>query len=71
MPGKSLLSAATMLCFICTGFDKGRLKSLSVLRKAGFANIETETIPNMRHEILNETEHQKVYERILQFMMRK
>lgn len=55
----------------CTGFDKGRLKSLSVLRKAGFANIETETIPNMRHEILNETEHQKVYERILQFMMRK
>lgn len=53
----------------CTGFAKGRAKSLSVLRKAGFANIETETIPNMRHEILNETEHQKVYERILEFMM--
>ena len=55
----------------CTGFDKGRLKSLSVLRQAGFTNIETETIPQMRHEILNETEHKKVYERILQFMMRK
>ncbi len=53
----------------CTGFAKGRAKSLSVLRKAGFINIETETIPNMRHEILNETEHQKVYDRILQFMI--
>lgn len=53
----------------CTGFAKGRAKSLSVLRQAGFTNIETETIPQMRHEILNETEHKKVYERILQFMM--
>lgn len=53
----------------CTGFDKGRLKSLSVLRQAGFTNIETETIPQMRHEILNETEHKKVYERILEFIM--
>ena len=52
----------------CTGFAKGRAKSLSVLQKAGFTNIEVETIPNMRHEILNETEHEKVYNTVLQFI---
>lgn len=52
----------------CTGFDKGRAKSLSVLRKAGFSDIKTLTLTGMRHEILNEKENHAVYEKILHFI---
>lgn len=52
----------------CTGGEKGRKASIKVLEKAGFKNIEVETIKDMRHEILNENDKQKVYDDILNFL---
>ena len=45
----------------CTGGEKGRANSRAVLEKAGFRNISVITYDHMRHEILNETENEKVY----------
>lgn len=52
----------------CTGGEKGRGDSLKVLEKAGFRNIEVKTLPNMRHEILNELDKKDVYNLILEFI---
>lgn len=52
----------------CTGGEKGRNDSLKVLQKAGFKEIEVETIPNMRHEILLENDKEKTYDLILKFL---
>ena len=54
----------------CTGGEKGRADSETVLRKAGFREIEVVTLDGMRHEILNETGREEVYRRILEFMDR-
>lgn len=51
----------------CTGGEKGRKASYDVLKKAGFNNIEVITLDHMRHEILQETEKEKVYNDILNF----
>ena len=51
----------------CTGFDKGREASKALLEKVGYKNVEAVTLDNMRHEILNEKENQKVYEELLKF----
>ena len=51
----------------CTGGEKGRGDSLDRLKRAGFRQIRTENLPGMRHEILNETDHEKVYRMILDF----
>lgn len=51
----------------CTGFDKGREASKTTLEKAGYTNIQVETLEAMRHEILNEKENQQVYKLILDF----
>jgi len=37
------------------------------LANAGFHSIQRQDYPNMRHEILNEKEYQKVYQDILHF----
>ena len=52
----------------CTGGEKGRTDSETVLRKAGFRELETVTLDGMRHEILNETGREAVYSRIRDFM---
>ena len=52
----------------CTGGEKGRADSEDRLRKAGFREIETVILDGMRHEILNEKEHETVYRRILEFL---
>lgn len=52
----------------CTGGEKGRQTSLKKLNKAGFKNIEVETINGMRHEILNENDKAHTYESILNFL---
>ena len=52
----------------CTGGEKGRADSEAVLRKAGFRELEIVTLDDMRHEILNETGREKVYQKILEFM---
>lgn len=53
----------------CTGGEKGTWDSYSTLVKAGFPkeNISCITYPEMRHEVLNEINHFKVYEDILDF----
>lgn len=55
----------------CVGGDKGSKDSINILKQAGFQNITKIDYPNMRHEILNETEHQKVYQDILRFYENK
>lgn len=52
----------------CTGGEKGSAHSLSVLREAGFRNIQSICYPGMRHEILNEKNNEKVFEDILGFL---
>ncbi len=52
----------------CTGGEKGRNDSADRLTKAGFRKIETVTLDGMRHEILNETKKEEVYQRILDFL---
>ncbi len=52
----------------CTGGKKGREASLAVLKKAGFRNLEVVTLDGMRHEILNETDREEVYKKILEFI---
>ena len=52
----------------CTGGEKGRQTSIRVLKDAGFGNLVVETLERMRHEILNEDDHEKVYSRILAFL---
>ena len=51
----------------CVGGDKGALDSKKVLIKAGFKNIKNIDYDNMRHEILNEVNHEKVYNDALYF----
>lgn len=51
----------------CTGFDKGREASKTLLEKAGYKNIDVITYENMRHEILNEKDNKKVYEDLYNF----
>ncbi len=52
----------------CTGGEKGRLNSKKILDQVGFSDISVITYPNMRHEILNETDKDKVYNDILEFL---
>ena len=53
----------------CTGGEKGRANSRTVLEKAGFRNISVITYDHMRHEILNETENEKVYRDLRDFFL--
>ena len=52
----------------CVGKEKGKASSINTLKKAGFKNIEVISYEHMRHEILNENEHEKVYQDILNFL---
>lgn len=51
----------------CTGFEKGRKKSVRTLRDAGFHQIQTKVYPHMRHELLNDKGKKLVMEDILRF----
>ncbi len=52
----------------CTGGEKGRADSVNRLKEAGFKEIRVETLDRMRHEILNETENQKAFRIVLDFL---
>lgn len=52
----------------CTGGEKGRAASRNLLGKIGFRNVDVITYKNMRHEILNETDKEKVYQDCLEFL---
>lgn len=51
----------------CTGGDRGAEDSRRILSKAGFQHIRCIDYPDMRHEILAETDHKKVYDDVLAF----
>lgn len=51
----------------CVGGNTGAFDSFLALHRAGFHNITRIAYPKMRHEILNEKNHKKVYEDILNF----
>ncbi len=53
----------------CTGGEKGRASSRTVLEKAGFRRISAITYEHMRHEILNETANEKVYRDLRDFFL--
>lgn len=52
----------------CTGKEKGRNASLSILNKAGFNDIKVITYPHMRHEILNEEDFLLVHKDIIEYL---
>lgn len=53
-----------------TGYQKGLDKSMSYLRKAGYRNVSYKRYDHMLHEVLNESDRQRVYEDILAFLER-
>ena len=53
----------------CTGGEKGREQSRALLERAGFRNISVITYDHMRHDILNEADHEKVYRQLLDFLL--
>ena len=52
-----------------SGGEKGRAHSRFILEKSGFRNISVITYDHMRHEILNESDHEKVYRDLLNFFL--
>jgi len=48
--------------------SKGVLKLAKLYKKLGIDDVETIIYPNMRHEVLNETDNKKVYEDVLAFL---
>ena len=53
----------------CTGGEKGRANSRALLEKSGFRNLSVITYEHMRHEILNETDKEKVYRDLRDFFL--
>lgn len=54
-----------------TGGKRGLKDTKRTLNKIGYKNFVYEEFPHMMHEILNEEDRQKVYERILSFFEEK
>lgn len=52
---------------IITKGEKGVRDSLDFLKEIGYKNIKSKTYKGMRHEILNETNNEMVYQDILEF----
>ena len=49
----------------CYGGEKGWNSAIDFIKKLGYVDVEGHLLDGMRHEILNETDHEKVYEMIL------
>jgi len=45
----------------CRGTDEQHCKSVSLMKRVGYRNVESKLFPKMRHEILNETGKESVY----------
>ena len=52
----------------CTGGLKGLSDSMDTLRKAGYGHVTKKLYPHMRHEILREKEHEKVFRDIADWL---
>ena len=48
--------------------SKGPLKLAKLYKKLGIKDVQTIIYPNMRHEVLNETDNKKVYADVLAFL---
>lgn len=51
-----------------TGGKKGLADTVKTLKKIGYRNVTSEEMPGMKHEVLNEIDNAKVYQRILAFL---
>ena len=51
-----------------TGGKKGLADTLATLKKIGYHNIQSEELPGMKHEVLNEIDYLQVYEKIRTFL---
>lgn len=54
----------------CIGGQKGFEKSISILKEAGYQNIETKLFAHMRHETLHEDDAEKVMETAVDWLNR-
>ena len=52
----------------CIGGAKGFADSVDTIKKAGYKRITTRLYPHMRHEILNETDYQRVYQDVVRWL---
>ncbi len=52
----------------CIGGVKGLQSSVETLRKAGYSNVSYKLYPNMRHETLNEADHDIVYKDVADWL---
>ena len=50
------------------GFRKGSVTFELYTKKLGLKNVELKVYEGMRHEILNEVDHEKVYKDVLEFI---
>ncbi|MBE6129163.1 MAG: alpha/beta hydrolase [Erysipelotrichaceae bacterium] len=53
----------------CTGGAKGLADSIRRMEEAGYRSITSKVYPGMRHEILQEKDHQKVYEDMAEWIL--
>ena len=52
----------------CAVNEKAFNAAINLIKKQGYTDVEGKMYEGMRHEILNETEKEKVYEDILSFI---
>lgn len=67
-PKLRILSIAGALDKKITGGSKGLNDTVATLKKIGYAQVESIMVANMRHEVLNEPQHQQVYDLIVKFL---
>ncbi len=48
--------------------SKGPMKLAKLYKRLGIKDVETIIYPNMRHEVLNETDNKRVYADVLAFL---
>lgn len=53
-----------------TGGSKGLQDSIDSLKKVGYKNISSIVYKGMKHEVLNEDDKEKVYNDILEFLLK-
>ena len=52
----------------CIGGEKGFADSVNTIKQAGYKRVSTRLYPHMRHEILNETDNQRVFKDIVRWL---
>lgn len=55
----------------CIGGRRKFAQAIRTMKQAGYRNVKGRLYPEMRHEILNETEKQKVYREIIHYLTKQ